>query len=285
MGPYISTPKETLKIIEENNIRLKKNFGQNFLVDTNIGEKIIGLANIKGCRVLEVGCGIGNLTQLLIRESKKVICIELDYKLSQVFKKLFSAHIGDKIILIEGDALKFDYKEIEEKYGVSKIVSNLPYKIAAPLLLKVFREAKDINEGYVTIQKDIADRIQAEPKTKDYGAYTVKANVLADYNIEFIVSRNCFIPKPNVDSAVVKILKNLKLDGKNVKGFFSFVDGCFAHRRKKLLNSLKNNKAFGGKIGLVQDILKEMGKSKSIRGEELTIKEYIYLYENLISYI
>ncbi len=286
MSPYISTPKETLRIIEENDIKLKKNFGQNFLVDTNIARKIIDLANIKKDIILEVGCGIGNLTELLVKKSDKVICIELDYNLSRVFKKIFSSYIGNKIILLEGDALGFNYSEIEKRYRVNKLVSNLPYKIAAPLILKIFLESEILDDGYVTIQKDIAERILAKPKTKDYNAFTVKANILADYNIEFTVPRNCFIPKPNVDSAVVKITKNIKLNAKKINSFFDFVDACFANRRKKLVNSLKNNSSISEhNIALLINFLKKMGKNKNIRGEELTIKEYIYLYENLISYL
>jgi len=285
MATYISSPSRTAAILKEHNVKLKKSYGQNFLIDTNILKKIVKHAKVGSQdRVLEVGCGIGNLTEILLPKALKIVCLEVDKNLAEVFRQLFSGYMGSKIILIGQDALKLDYRRLEKEYGINKIVSNLPYKIAAPLILKVFCQAENICQAYLTIQKDIADRIIAAKGDKNYSSYTVKANYIADFKNLFIISRNCFLPRPNVDSCFIQAKKKKPVFADTQK-FFDFVDSCFAHRRKKLINSLQKDTAYQRNIRQVIGLLKEIGKDKDIRAEELSVDQYIFLYKGLISNI
>ncbi len=285
MSPYISSPSKTTSILKEHNIRLSKSYGQNFLVDTNILKKIASKANIASKdRVLEVGCGIGNLTEILLPKAKSLVCIDIDKKLCAVFRKLFSDYISQRIVLVCKDALRLDYELLEKEYGISKMVSNLPYKIAAPLILKVFSQTQKVLEAYLTIQKDIADRITATKGDKNYSSYTVKANYLAEFENLFSISRNSFLPRPNVDSSFI-FGKKKTLALKDTKGFFDFVDQCFAHRRKKLINSLQTDIFYKQKTQFVIASLEEIGKDKNIRAEELSVDDYIFIYKTLVSNI
>jgi 16S rRNA (adenine1518-N6/adenine1519-N6)-dimethyltransferase len=316
MNSYISSPSKTSEILFQYNIKLKKSLGQNFLIDTNVLKKIIRAAELKlDDVVLEIGSGIGSLTELMLPGVKKVICIEIDSLLAGAFRNIFSKNIGSNLELIEADALRLNYEEICGRYSVNKIVSNLPYKIAAPLIIKILLEPTEIKNMYLTIQKDIAARLLAKvgDKNKNYSSYTVKSNFLADFAVLFSISRNCFMPKPFVDSVVVKtsqkdIIENIKSLGVNraavnkvvgskaaggkaadtkapaerILAFFNFIDKCFTHRRKKLVNSL-----FGGspknidKIDLTVKMLSDIGKGRDARAEELTLADYLFLYNNL----
>jgi 16S rRNA (adenine1518-N6/adenine1519-N6)-dimethyltransferase len=321
MNSYISSPSKTSEILSQYSIKLKKSLGQNFLIDTNVLKKIIRAAELKPDDVvLEIGSGIGSLTELMLSCVKKVICIEIDSLLAGAFRNIFSKNIGSNLELIEADALRLNYEEICGRYSVNKIVSNLPYKIAAPLIIKILLEPTEIKTMYLTIQKDIAARFLAKvgDKNKNYSSYTVKSNFLADFAVLFSISRNCFMPKPFVDSVVVKtsqkdIIENIKSLGVNraavnkvvgskaaggkaaggkaadtkapaerILAFFNFIDKCFTHRRKKLVNSL-----FGGspknidKIDLTVKMLSDIGKGRDARAEELTLADYLFLYNNL----
>lgn len=256
MLQYISSPSVTAKIISEYNIRLKKSLGQNFLIDTNLLKKIVKSATIgKGDVILEIGCGIGSLTQILLDNTARIVCVEMDKKLICVFKSIFKPFLKEpeipvkkdngikktcnikeadkssgtnrettfsnffsidnnlypakdkEIILIENDAMKLNYSSLCSRYKINKIVANLPYKISAPLILKLLIEAPEITEFYLTIQKDIADRIFAKTGQKNYSSYTLKANFMADYTFLFNVPGTCFIPVPFVDSVFIKIIR------------------------------------------------------------------------------
>ncbi len=298
MNTYISSPARTAQILDQYGIKLKKSFGQNFLIDTNIARKIVLYSDIKPQDVvLEVGSGIGSLTEIMLPCVKRVICVEIDKFLSGAFKDIFEHEIGRKIELIEKDALRLDYSEIGKKYRVNKMVSNLPYKIAAPLILKILLEGNGIDSFCVTIQKDIADRLVSKIRSKNYSSYTVKANFLASFKICFPISRSCFMPKPLVDSAAVRVkrkdIKNIFKDffcadasssgtKDEVTDFFGFIDGCFLHRRKKLVNSLeKSSSKYSSKTDSVVRLLSEIGKDKNARAEELNLKDLIFLYKNI----
>jgi len=298
MDIYISSPARAAQILNQYGIKLKKSFGQNFLIDTNIARKIVLYSDIKPQDVvLEVGSGIGSLTKIMLPCVKKVICVEIDKFLSVAFKDIFECEIGRKIELIEKDALRLDYGEISKKYRINKMVSNLPYKIAAPLILKILLEEESIESFCVTIQKDIADRLISQTGSKNYSSYAVKANFLASFKICFPISRSCFMPKPLVDSAVVRVerkdIKNIFKDffcadtsssgtKDAITDFFGFIDGCFLHRRKKLVNSLeKSSSKYSSKADLVVRLLSEIGKDKNARAEELNLEDFIFLYKNM----
>jgi 16S rRNA (adenine1518-N6/adenine1519-N6)-dimethyltransferase len=287
MHSYISSPGRTKEILSRYGIKLHKKLGQNFLIDTNSAKKIVSRANVSSSDViLEVGSGIGSLTEILIPRVKKIVCIEIDKTLARTFKDIFKENIDGKIELICSDALKLDYNQLARRHGVNKVVSNLPYNIAAPLVLKILLESLDIKKMFITIQKDIALRILASVGDKNYSSYTVKTNFLADSKLCFQISRNCFLPRPFVDSAVVEVTRKddkiLSRENFNIKDFFNFVTRCFSHRRKKLVNSLaQKDSGYCYKTEIIIKLLSEMGRDKNIRAEELSLENYIFLYENL----
>lgn len=288
MRNYISSPSKTSKILADNNIRLRKSMGQNYIIDTNSVKKMVSLTRVTGEDIiLEIGSGIGSLTEVLLENKPaKIICIEVDRKIAEVFRNIFREKIEEgRIELIVEDAMDIDYGKLCSTYNINKMVSNLPYKIAAPLILKILKETKKIPQSWMTIQKDIAVRLTAEPGDKNYSSYTVKSNTLASYKARFKISRNCFIPKPFVDSSVVEVTRKkipdeLSAEG-GIKKFFDLVNSSFVHRRKMLLNSLSKSKDFSQKLDSIADLLHEMGKNKEVRAEELSLEDYIFLFKNV----
>ena len=230
MKNYISSPGKTTKILSDYNIRLRKSLGQNYIIDTNSVKKMVSLANITGeDTILEIGCGIGSLTEVLLENKPaKIICIEVDRKVSEVFRDIFREEIENgSVVLIIEDAMDIDFEKLSSLYNINKMISNLPYKIAAPLTLKILKETEKIPQSWMTIQKDIADRLTAEPGDKNYSSYTVKSNTLACYRSCFKISRNCFLPKPFVDSSVVEVTRKkipAQLCGEGgIESFFNFI--------------------------------------------------------------
>ncbi len=293
MNSYISSPGNTARILNQYGIRLKKNLGQNFLIDTNSAKKIVKFAEVGPEDViLEVGSGIGSLTEVMLPLAKKIICVEIDRMLIKAFRDIFDKNLKDesKLELIQTDALKLDYYNLAGKYNIRKVVSNLPYSVAAPLLIKILIEAKQVKKMVLTIQRDIAERLLASVGDKNYSSYAVKANFLADFNFCFQISRSCFLPRPFVDSSVIEVIRKngglLEGQGFDIMDFFNFVDGCFLHRRKKLINSLaQSDEGYCHKVELIIKLLSGLGKDKNIRAEELRVEDYVYLYKNLISNI
>ncbi len=287
MHSYISSPGRTKEILSRYGIKLHKKLGQNFLIDTNSAKKIVSRADVRSSDIiLEVGSGIGSLTEILLSRAKIVVCIEIDKLLARAFKDIFKENIDGKIELICLDALKLDYNQLARKFGINKVVSNLPYNIAAPLVLKILLESPDIKKMFITIQKDIALRMLASVGDKNYSSYTVKTSFLADFKLCFQISRNCFIPRPFVDSAVVEVTRKddkvLSRENFNIKDFFGLVTKCFSHRRKKLVNSLaQKDSGYCYKSEIIIKLLSEMGQDKNTRAEELSLENYIFLYKNL----
>jgi 16S rRNA (adenine1518-N6/adenine1519-N6)-dimethyltransferase len=289
---YISSPGNTARILNKYGIKLKKRLGQNFLIDTNSAKKIVRCAGVSSEDIiLEIGSGIGSLTEIMLREAKKVVCVEIDELLVRAFREIFSENLkegaeGPELELIQADALELNYADLISKYGINKIVSNLPYSIAAKLLLKILVEARSLEKLFFTIQKDIAERLVALPGDKNYSSYTVKSSFLADFKFCFQIPRNCFIPKPFVDSEVIEVhLKEnelLKGPDFDIKDFFDFINACFSHRRKKLVNSLsQSGSRYCDKAELVIELLSGINKNRDVRAEELTLDDYIYLYKEL----
>lgn len=288
MGQYISSPKRTSRILSEHGIRLRKRLGQNYIIDTNSIKKMVSLVEIiPGETILEIGSGIGSLTEILLESGAgKVVCIEIDKKISDIFKDIFSDETREGTVeLIIGDAMDIDYGRLAAGNNIEKMVSNLPYKIAAPLMLKILREAHGIKHFLVTIQKDMADRLLAKAGDKNYSSYTVKSNLLADYRPGFKISRNCFMPKPFVDSAVVGISRRTLPEGfsgnNDIEKFFDLVNNSFLHRRKKLLNSLALSKNHRIEIDRIAGLLPEIGKNTEVRAQVLSLEDYIFLFKNL----
>jgi 16S rRNA (adenine1518-N6/adenine1519-N6)-dimethyltransferase len=288
MQHYISSPKNTLKILSDYGIRLRKSLGQNYIIDTNSIKKMVSLAGIRpGGAILEVGSGIGSLTEIIIGNGAgKVACIEIDKKISTAFKDIFKKEIDSStVILFTMDAMDVDYNWLASEYDIEKMISNIPYKIASPLILKILMEAPRIKSLYLTVQKDIADRIMARIGDKNYSSFTLKSNLLADYRRCFTISRGCFIPKPFVDSVVLEVKRKPLPDGFNdysdIMNFFNFINSSFLHRRKKMLNSLGLSDDYREKLVNISGLLKEREKDNSIRAENLTLDDYLYIFKNL----
>jgi 16S rRNA (adenine1518-N6/adenine1519-N6)-dimethyltransferase len=281
---YIGFPSRTAQILKDYNISLKRSLGQNFLIDANVLKKIARFSILSENEViLEIGSGIGTLTEILLQNVKGIVCVEIDKKLIKAFVDIFKGKIGKRIILVEKDAMKLNYYEIANKYNIKKVVSNLPYKIAAPLILKIMAEAPGINKMYLTIQKDIAERLLAKKGGKNYNSYSVKANLLADFRMLFHIPRNCFIPVPFVDSVLIEVTRDRKFGLVNVSELFKFLDSCFLHRRKKLINSIisSGNKHYIDKMDLVIKMLHGIGKDERIRAEELSLEEFLVIFNSI----
>ncbi len=292
-----------MEILKHFGVALRKTYGQNFLIDTNVLKKMVNFAEVSDKDILlEIGSGIGNLTEISFQHVKKIIAVEIDFALSEIFEKIFKDYIGKKIFLLKKDAMKLNYKEIASTYNINKCVSNLPYKIAAPILLKILSQAPEITDFFVTIQKDIADRILAKPGDKNYNAFSVKLNFYSHYVKSFMISRNCFYPKPYVDSVTVHIkrnerflpnrvlynikpaalsdiLKNNELQQLFTSHFFNFVEDCFYHRRKKLINSLNlRNKFYKDNKQKIIFFLEKSGFLKDARPEDLSLETLLLLF-------
>jgi dimethyladenosine transferase len=288
MKEFISSPGNTALLLKKYDIRLKKSLGQNFLIDTNVLKKI---ARISGAgendSVLEIGSGLGSLTEILVPLVKNIVCVEVDAKLSGAFREEMADFIGTNITLIESDAMKIDYGRLSRELKINKVISNLPYKIAAPFIITILKDAPGIDKMYLTIQKDIADRLVAKSGDKNYSSYTVKSAWLADFRIMFQISRTCFMPVPNVDSIFIEVcrknLKDNKIGAEQVSEFFSFIESCFLHRRKKLVNSLQKvlERYNIDKKDLTDRVLHGIGKSAEVRAEDLTLDDFVQLFLSL----
>jgi len=283
---HISSPKRTSEILSRYGIRLKKNLGQNYMIDTNSIRKMVSSAGVKlGDTVLEIGSGIGSLTEILAEEGARVVAVEIDKKVSDAFSDIFAEELATgRVVLITEDAMDIDYGKLYSEYDIDKMVSNLPYKVSAPLMLKILRES-DIKKHWITVQKDIADRILAGIGDKNYSSYSVKANFLADWSMSFKVSRNCFIPRPFVDSVVLEVSRKLLPSGfeddRDVEDLFNLINASFAHRRKKLLNSLSLDARYSKVLPVIGRLLSDRGKDAGVRAEELALEDFIYIYKNM----
>ncbi|MBS4535160.1 16S rRNA (adenine(1518)-N(6)/adenine(1519)-N(6))-dimethyltransferase RsmA [Clostridium sp. D2Q-14] len=270
------SPKVMRDILHKYGFRFSKGLGQNFLIDGNILDKICdGIELSKNDEVIEIGPGIGTLTQALAERAKKIMAIEIDKKLIPILEDTLSNY--DNIEVINGDVLKLDLNElIEDKFENKKIklAANLPYYITTPIIMKLLEDNINLESIIVMVQKEVAERIQALPGTKDYGALSIAVQYYSNPEIVTIVPKNVFMPKPNVDSAVIRlnVYDEPKVKVKDEKLFFKVVKGAFALRRKTLLNSLGS---FGIGVGKeeIREILKILNIKENIRGEKLSIEE------------
>jgi len=273
MSERIATPATTRKIIEENKFSLKKSFGQNFLIDENIALKIAGAAGLKNTdTVIEIGPGIGSLTQVLAENTGKVIAIEIDKKLIPILERNHLAY--NNVEIINEDILKMDINKLIDERGLSsiKVVANLPYYITTPVIMSLLEKKSKISMITVMVQKEVAERINAKPGSGEYGALSVAVSYFAKARIEFIIGPNCFMPRPKVDSAVIslEISDNPQILVKNEELFFKVVKCAFGQRRKTLVNSLFNQGGIGFSKESFARILKLLGFDEKVRGEALS---------------
>lgn len=259
------------KILDSNSLKAKKKFGQNFLIDSNIVDKIAKNACEENLPVIEIGPGIGSLTEMLLKYSKHVYAYEIDEDMYHILKNEFEDNNIDIYLedFLDVDLLKQEYSK--EKINVC---SNLPYYVTTPILFKLFESNLNINKITVMVQKEVADRFKAEVNSEDYGALSIEVQYLFDVKQEMSIPKTVFYPSPNVDSAVVSFTPNRKRDYEFEKGFFEFVKKCFSKRRKTLNNNLKDfltEKQIDG-------IYKECGFKETIRAQEIDLDGFIKMY-------
>lgn len=279
---------KTKKIVEKYGFSFKKNFGQNFLVDERVLGKIVSSAEIsKDDVVIEVGPGIGTLTQALAKEAYKVVAVEIDTTLVPILGELLSDF--DNIEIINEDILKVDVNAIAEKYPDKKIkmVANLPYYITTPIIMNVLENHIPVESITVMIQKEVAYRMKAQPSTKDYGSLSLAVQYYCEPYLVANVPQNCFMPRPNVDSAVIKltVMDKPKVQVNNEKFMFEFIKAAFSQRRKTLINCIFSS----GLLTLSKDeigkMLNGLGYDERVRGESLTLEDYGKITDEAEKYI
>jgi len=276
----------TRQLLADHNFALKKSLGQHFLVDERVLVKIIDAAELdESTGVLEIGPGMGALTERLADRAGWVLAVEIDGRLIPILRELFADR--PNVTVVHGDALRVDLRKLmERKMGSAErysVVANLPYYATSPILMRLFEERLPLERIVVMIQKEVADRIMAEPGTKEYGSISVAVRYFADVSWVCGVPRNCFIPRPQVDSAVIRleIRREPPVSVRNEELFFRVVRASFAQRRKTLANAL-SAAFFGGKRKAeLGNLLKGVGIDPHRRGETLTLEEFARLTDVL----
>lgn len=276
--PYLGNAKNTTEVIRKYDFVFQKRFGQNFLIDTHVIEKIVSGAEITedDC-VLEIGPGIGTMTQYLAEKARDVIVVEIDKELIPVLHDTLKE--WDNIKIINDDILKVDIKKLAEEKNEGrpiKVVANLPYYITTPIIMKLLENDIPVSSLTVMIQKEVADRMRALPGSKDYGALTLSVNYYADTSIIANVPANCFMPRPKVDSTVIRLdkLEEPRVKVKNSKLMFELIRASFNQRRKTFANGIKNAGNLNFKREEVEEALLKCGLSETIRGEKMSIDDF-----------
>ncbi len=273
----LGIPQNTIEILQRHHVVIQKKFGQNFLIDTKVLDRIIRAAGITGedC-VLEIGPGLGTMTQYLAECAGEVVAVEIDRNLIPVLEETLAPY--HNVTVINQDILKMDIRGLAEEKGGRpfKVVANLPYYITTPIIMGLFEKHVPLESITVMVQKEVADRMQAGPGTKDYGALSLAVQYYAKPEIVANVPPNCFIPRPGVGSAVVRLTRyerppvQVEDEGK----LFSVIRAAFNQRRKTLANSLGNARDLGISKERTGEILEKMGLSATVRGEALTLEQF-----------
>lgn len=287
MQEKIATPKRTMEIINKYNFIFQKKFGQNFLIDLNILEKIIHGAELtKEDVVIEIGPGIGSLTQVLAENAKKVIAIEIDKKLIPILEETLVGY--DNVTIINEDILKVDIQKLVEQYNDGKpvkVIANLPYYITTPIIMGLFENNIPVDTITVMVQKEVADRMQAGPGKKDYGSLSLAVQYYSKPKVVTQVGPNCFIPAPKVGSSVISLkrLDEPEFKVADDKFLFKIIRAGFNQRRKTLVNSISNQESLMISKDAVQQALEKMGLDARVRGEALTLKQFVELTNCIIN--
>lgn len=282
----LSHPQRTIEIIKKYEFVFQKKFGQNFLIDGHVLDKIMRAADInKEDIVLEIGPGIGTMTQYLAEGAKRVIAVEIDKKLIPILNDTLSEY--DNVTILNQDILKLDFEEFFETYAEGrpiKVVANLPYYITTPIIMQLFESGLPIENMTVMVQKEVALRMQAKPGTKDYGALSLAVQYYAKPYIAANVPANCFMPRPKVGSAVICLTRHREKPVKveDEKFMFRLIRASFNQRRKTLQNGLVNSSELQLTKDEVIGALEQMGLSPTIRGEKLTLEQFAQL-SNILS--
>ena len=281
----LGNPKNTIEIIQKYEFMFQKKFGQNFLIDTHVLEKIISAAGItKNDCVLEIGPGIGTMTQYLAENAGHVVAVEIDRNLIPILKETLADY--DNVTVINEDILRVDIKALAEEYNGGKpikVVANLPYYITTPIITGLFESGVPIDNITVMVQKEVADRVKEGPGSKDYGALSLAVQYYAEPEIVANVPPNCFIPRPNVGSAVIRLTrhKEMPVEVKDPALMFKIIRASFNQRRKTLQNGLGNAPELPYTKEQIAAAIAEMGLTPTIRGEALSLAQFAQLSDIL----
>ena len=281
MENRLGNPKNTIEVIQKYEFAFQKKFGQNFLIDTHVLDKIIRAAGVtKEDMVLEIGPGIGTMTQCLAEAAGRVVAVEIDSNLIPILKDTLKDY--DNITVINEDILKVDIKKLAEEYNGGrpiKVVANLPYYITTPIIMGLFESEVPIDNITVMVQKEVADRMQTGPGSKDYGALSLAVQYYAEPYIVAIVPPNCFIPRPNVGSAVIRLTRHQKppVEVKDSGLMFRLIRASFNQRRKTLQNGLNNSSELHYSKEQIARAIESLGVPATVRGEALTLEQFARL--------
>lgn len=281
MENRLGNPKNTIEVIQKYEFAFQKKFGQNFLIDTHVLDKIIRAAGVtKEDMVLEIGPGIGTMTQCLAEAAGRVVAVEIDSNLIPILKDTLKDY--DNITVINEDILKVDIKKLAEEYNGGrpiKVVANLPYYITTPIIMGLFESEVPIDNITVMVQKEVADRMQTGPGSKDYGALSLAVQYYAEPYIVANVPPNCFIPRPNVGSAVIRLTRHQKppVDVKDSGLMFRLIRASFNQRRKTLQNGLNNSSELHYSKEQIARAIESLGVPATVRGEALTLEQFARL--------
>ena len=279
--PTLGNPQNTIEVLQKYNFSFQKKFGQNFLIDTHVLDKIIQSANItEDDMVLEIGPGIGTMTQYLAQAAGKVIAVEIDKNLIPILGETLAEY--DNVTVINEDILKLDINRLvaEENAGKPiKVVANLPYYITTPIIMGLFESHVPLQSITVMVQKEVADRMQVGPGSKDYGALSLAVQYYAKPYIAANVPPNCFIPRPGVGSAVIRLTRYEEppVTVKDESLMFKLIRASFNQRRKTLQNGIANSPELPYSKAQVEKALEKMGLAANVRGESLTLAEFAKL--------
>lgn len=282
----LGTPGNTTEVLKKYNFNFQKKYGQNFLIDANVLEKIISVSGItKEDCVLEIGPGIGTMTQYLAENAREVVAVEIDKALIPILEDTLSAY--ENVTIINEDILKTDIQEIVVKRNAGraiKVVANLPYYITTPIIMGLFESGVPLDSITIMVQKEVADRMQVGPGTKDYGALSLAVQYYARPELMMQVPPTCFMPRPNVGSAVIRLTRHAvpPVEAENESFMFALIRAAFNQRRKTLVNALSNAGNLKVSKEKTAQALEEMGLSATIRGEALTLAQFAQL-SNLLN--
>lgn len=282
----LGNPKNTIEILNKYKFVFQKKFGQNFLIDTHVLDKIISSANItKDDFVLEIGPGIGTMTQYLAEAAGRVVAVEIDKNLIPILVEDTLSEY-DNVSVINGDILKLNINELVERENSSrpiKVVANLPYYITTPIIMGLFESHVPLESITIMVQKEVADRMQAEPGSKNYGALSLAVQYYAKPYIVANVPPNCFMPRPTVGSAVIRLKAYDKspVDVRDERLMFKLIRASFNQRRKTLVNGLNNSPELNFSKEKIVEALDSIGEAANIRGETLTLEQFARLSNSL----
>ena len=286
MGEKLGNPKNTIEVIQKYGFAFQKKFGQNFLIDPHVLEKIIASAGVtKDDMVLEIGPGIGTMTQYLAESAGRVVAVEIDNNLIPILQETLKDY--DNVTVIHNDILKVDIAEFAEKYNGGrpiKVVANLPYYITTPIIMGLFESHVPIDNITVMVQKEVADRMQEGPGSKNYGALSLAVQYYAEPYIVANVPPNCFIPRPSVGSAVIRLTrhKDAPVQTKDEQMMFRLIRASFNQRRKTLQNGLNNASDLHFTKEQIASAIESMGLPPAVRGETLTLEQFATLTDLLV---